>query len=227
MNKINDSNVSRENIPVLGPKSLAIWKKWLDDPRMTDDKLSAILSNLSVEDIKKKWWEELIKMSISEIIFSKEQYIVLWNILENPEYNITMAKINTIKKRLTPDQMSAIGVKNLVNERMNVYKIQYIWDNMSVEDIVKITWKVLLEKTTAELIFSEEQYNTLIDMWIDFKDIRIILFSVMAKNLTAKEMKQIWKEKIITMTQRDILNYKQECKKNVIEDVSTKVYSLI
>jgi hypothetical protein len=46
--------------------------------------------------------------------------------LENPEYNITMAKKNTIKKRLTPDQISAIEVKNLVDERMNVYKIQYI-----------------------------------------------------------------------------------------------------
>lgn len=192
----------------------AVWEKCIQDKRMTYDRASVIDRNLSIEEIIEYWWEKLLTMTLSEMILSKEQYQALWDIWKIHEDSIAISKINTIKKRLTPEKITALWSENIVKESMGDYKILYIWDNYSAEEIKEIWWVKLADMSSAELMLSEEQYKTFVSIWADVTDstkIRRIA------NLLPIQMEAIWWKALTLMNAREINDFRPTFDKDIAE----------
>jgi len=190
-------SISKEQI-------IAMWIKNLVNKKMTTAKIEYVWSNMSIDDIVEIWQEELLNISIVKLVLSEEKYNLIWELLEKS--NASIQKINNIEKKITTEQIIALWINNMINEKMNSYRIVAIW-KLTVEEIKERWWNNLTSMPLAKLILQEEKYNALMEIIPDVDLININYLNSINNRLSAEQIIEIWWDKLLSMNNGDIINY--------------------
>lgn len=109
---------------------------------------------------------------------------------------MSIAKIDTIPHSLWIEQIEALWITNLIHKNMTHYKIEYIWNNFSTDEIIEKWWSNLVAISLAKLVLSEEKYN-LIWKLLEENNTKAVRIHAIEKKLSIEQIIILWIENII------------------------------